>query len=107
MPHRRPRSREDIKGGRHYGKCCRGALAAGWLSEAGIATSEFKLLLRVAALCVVVCLAMLVLLLEIAGGDFEGQADGRYIVGKESSAAPRWTSKYAPGKIFGRKKCED
>jgi hypothetical protein len=58
----------------------RGALPAGWPSEAGIATSEFKLLLRVAALYVVVCLAVLVLPLEVAevveGGDFEGRADG-------------------------------
>ena len=48
------------------GKCCRGALPAGWLSEAGIATSEFKQLLRVAGLCVVVCLAVLVMPLEVA-----------------------------------------
>jgi hypothetical protein len=53
-----------------------GALPAGWPSEAGIATSEFKLLLQVAALYVVVCLAVLVLPLEVVkvveGGDFEG-----------------------------------
>ena len=51
-------------------------MPAGWPSEAGIATSKFKLLLQVAALYVVVCLAVLVLPLEVAkvveGGDFEG-----------------------------------
>ena len=68
-------------------ECCackssstRGALPAGWPSEAGIVTSEFKLLLWVAALYMVVCLVVLVLPLEIAevveGGDFEGRADG-------------------------------
>jgi hypothetical protein len=35
-------------------------------SEAGIATSEFKLPLLVAALCVAVCLAVLALPLEVA-----------------------------------------
>ena len=68
-------------------ECCacespstRGALPAGWPSEARLATSKFKLLLQVAALYVVVYLAVLVLPLEVVevveGGNFEGRADG-------------------------------
>ena len=70
--------------------------------EAGIATSEFKLSLRVAALCVLlVCLAVLALPLEVAEVGVEAlrvELTTAEVVGIEAFAAPDWTWKYMPWK---------
>ena len=60
-------------------------------SEAAIATSEFKLPLPVAALCVVVCSAVLALPLKVAGvglGTLRAEPRTGEVVGIESIAAP-------------------
>ena len=76
-------------------------------SDAGIATSEFKLPLRVAALCVPLCSAMLVLPLEVAEvgeGTLRAEPMTGEVVGIESS--PRLVRRQStwPGKILERKK---
>lgn len=81
-------------------------------SEAGIATSEFKLPLRVAAFFVLpVCLAVLALALElpeVALGTLRVELTTAEVVGIEAFAAPCWTSKYMPWKnIREKKKGED
>lgn len=76
-------------------------------SEAGIATSEFKLLLRVAAFFVLVCLAVLALPAEVAEvelGTLRVELTTAEVVGIEAFAAPCWTSKYMPWKSIRRKK---
>lgn len=70
--------------------------------ETGIATSEFKLPLRVAALCVLlVCLAVLALPLEVAEVGVEAlrvELTTAEVDGIEAFAAPDWTWKYMPWK---------
>jgi hypothetical protein len=69
-------------------------------SEAGIATREFKLPLRVPAFFVLlVCLAVLALPLEVAEVGVETlrvELTTAEVAGIESFAAPCWTSKYMP-----------
>jgi hypothetical protein len=63
-------------------------------SEAGIATSEFKLSLREAAFFVPVCLAVLALALEVAEvglGTLRVELTTAEVVGIEPFAAPTWT----------------
>jgi hypothetical protein len=76
--------------------------------EAGIATSEFKLPLRVAALCVLlVCLAVLALPLEVAEVGVEAlrvELTTGEVVGIEAFAAPDWTSKYMAWKSIRKKR---
>ncbi len=68
--------------------------------ETGITTSEFKLLpLRMAALCVLLCLAVLALPLEVAEagvGTLRVELTTADVAGIEPFAAPDWTSKYIP-----------
>lgn len=72
-------------------------------SEAGITTSEFKLPPRGAALCVLVCLAALMLrfdVAEVGEGTLRVDLMTGEVVGIDALAAPCWTSRY----IFEREK---
>jgi hypothetical protein len=75
--------------------------------ETVTATSELKLPLRVAALCVLpVCLAVLALALEVAEVGVETlrvELMAGEVVRIEAFAAPTWMSKYMPWKVFERK----
>jgi len=76
--------------------------------EAGIATSEFKLPLRVAALLPVpVCFAVLALplVVGVAGvGTLRVELTTAEVAGIDTFAAPCWTSKYMPWKIIRERK---